>query len=205
MAGTLLRMPFQMFCDKWNHSQSVSLAWISQKTTAHYWREAEAPVWKPATKQNPRHGTCLDFLGHLIFVIGQLHRGAFPRGKVFRGRDHLPIFELQVLHQELGPKHRNGSSTHTLDLKQPLDVSEPSVCIQNSRLSHRFRTAQGRSGWPGRTGTPPQSPGADRQVQTRPAWTSRTGSQTEEEQAEDFHLIFYFFEKIGCRFMKLEQ
>lgn len=89
MAGTLLRMPFQMFCSKkcfkWgdvfhlNHLQSIGR--------------------QQAKKNRITQGfTCPDLLCHCLLVIGQLHTGAFSGREIFGSRNHFPIFKLQVLH-----------------------------------------------------------------------------------------------------------
>lgn len=53
-----------------------------------------------------KSSTCPDLPCHLLLIISQLNAGAFPRGEVFRSGDHLPVFKLQVLHQQLWSKHR---------------------------------------------------------------------------------------------------
>lgn len=52
--------------------------------------------------------TRLDLRRHLLLLVGQLHAGALPGGEVLGGRDHLAIFKLQVLHQQLRREPRGG-------------------------------------------------------------------------------------------------
>lgn len=106
-AGTLLRIPFQMFCKKKRkktYNQYLTLAFLLKQ--GHIivnlkWH------WKPNTrlKRISQQITCLNLLCHLLLIVSQLHTGALPRGEVFRGRNHLPVFKLQVLHQQLSTKH----------------------------------------------------------------------------------------------------
>lgn len=52
----------------------------------------------------------LDFFCHLLLVITELHGGAFSRGEILGGRNHLSIFKLQILHQELSVQQRIDTS-----------------------------------------------------------------------------------------------
>lgn len=102
MAATLLRIPFQMFCDK----KTTTIFTFSIQQWLKCYREFIVQ-WK---KQQVNLSicwwfTCPDLLCHLLLIIRQLHAGALPSGEVFGSRDHLPVFKLQVLHQQLWGKH----------------------------------------------------------------------------------------------------
>jgi len=84
MAATLLRMPFQMFFKKIKKLISFIHIFVFL-----------------FLKNNSISITYPDFICHFIFIISQLYAGAFSRGEVFGSRDHLSIFKLQILHQEL--------------------------------------------------------------------------------------------------------
>lgn len=42
---------------------------------------------------------------HLLLLVSQFHAGALPGGEVLGGGNHLPVFKLQVLHQQLPNEH----------------------------------------------------------------------------------------------------
>lgn len=63
-----------------------------------HWTSQEASVQMTRLILELAH---LDLRRHLLLLVSQLHAGALPGGEVLGGRNHLPVFELQVLHQQL--------------------------------------------------------------------------------------------------------
>lgn len=85
-----------------------------------------------------------DFLCDLLLLVVQLHAGAFSRREVFGGRNHLPIFKLQIFHEKLQIKQASDETQQ--------DTRSVLVCVgyvfsskSNSRLSHPSQTRRGRS------------------------------------------------------------